>query len=137
MTALSERQSRQPVKVTKNRINSLKHDLELTLRELAAPAVGAVLGKALELALAGDKAMIRLILELHMSKPNPGEDESGGRSNVQILVQNLTREPSKQVVAIKEINDVESETPRSDGDTEEYPEIDSAGPKAGIDDGLQ
>lgn len=123
--------SRLPAKAQKQRINSLKQELELTLRELAAPAVGAVLGKALEMALAGDKHMIRLILELHMSKPQAQEDQTGGRSTINIQVNNLTNK-KKQV----EVIDVQATTTGSDGNSEEHAEVHTDGPKAGIDDGL-
>lgn len=124
--------SRLPAKQQKQRINSLKQELELTLRELAAPAVGAVLGKALEMALAGDKHMIRLILELHMSKPQAQEDQTGGRSTINIQVNNLTNKKQKVV----EVIDVEATTTGSDGHSEEHAEVNPPGPKAGIDDGL-
>jgi hypothetical protein len=53
---------------TKNRITLLKESLELQLRERAAPNLAGVLDKAVELALDGDRSMIKLLLELHMAK---------------------------------------------------------------------
>lgn len=120
-----------PTKVQKQRINSLKQQLELTLRELAAPAVGAVLGKALEMALNGDRNMIRLILELHMSKPTAQEDSSAGKSQVLIQINNLT-DKKKSVV---EVIDVEATTPGSDGNSEEHAQVHSDGSQAGVDHG--
>lgn len=55
-------------KGSRNKITLLKQSLELQLREQAAPDMGGVLAKAVELALEGDKAMIKLLLEQHMSK---------------------------------------------------------------------
>lgn len=127
--------SKLPAKVQKQRINSLKQELELTLRELAAPAVGAVLGKALEMALAGDKSMIRLILELHMSKPQAQEDTSSGKNSVNIQINNLT-DKRKPTIKIEEVIDVESTSTGSDGHSEEHAEVNPSGTQAGTDDGL-
>lgn len=55
-------------KGSKNRITLLKQELETELREFAAPQMKEVLAKAFELASAGDRSMIKLLLELHMSK---------------------------------------------------------------------
>lgn len=98
-----------PAKVARQRINSLKQQQELALRELAAPAVAEVLAKALQMALSGDRRMIELILSLHMSKPAAQEEVDGGRSQVQILIQNLTT-PDKPVEVT-----VTSNEPEKDG----------------------
>lgn len=126
--------SKLPAKVQKQRINSLKQEQELALRELAAPAVAAVLAKALEMALGGDKHMIRLILELHMSKPQAQEDQSGGRSAINIQINNLTKKPTHVAT---EVIDVQSASTRSDGHSEEHAEVHSDGPEAGADHGEQ
>ncbi len=55
-------------KGSKNKITLLKQSMELQLREEAAPDMSAVLAKAVELALEGDKTMIKLLLEQHLSK---------------------------------------------------------------------
>lgn len=55
-------------KGSRNKITLLKESLELQLREQAAPDIGKVLQKAVELALEGDRTMIKLLLELHMAK---------------------------------------------------------------------
>lgn len=55
-------------KGSKNKITLLKQELETELREQAAPQMKEVLAKAFELAQAGDRSMIKLLLELHMSK---------------------------------------------------------------------
>lgn len=60
-----------------------------------------VLKKAINLALAGDRMMIKLLLELHMSKSAHQDDEKGGKSQVAVVIQNLTDRPvSKPKVAI-------------------------------------
>lgn len=123
--------SKLPVKAQKSRINQLKNELELTLRELAAPAVGAVLGKALEMALAGDKNMIRLILELHMSKPQAQEDATGGKNQVNIQINNLTNKKKPPV----EVIDVQATPAGDDRHSEADAQDDSSGETARPDDG--
>jgi len=93
--------------------------------------VGAVLQKALEMALAGDKHMIRLILELHMSKPQAIEDSTGGKNQVNIQINNLTHKNKPKV----EVIDVESTSTGSDGHSEEHAEVNAPGPETGTDDG--
>ena len=55
-------------KGSKNKITILKQSLELALRQQSEDAMHEVMDKALELAKEGDKGMIKLLLELHMSK---------------------------------------------------------------------
>jgi hypothetical protein len=71
-------------KGSKNAITLLKQSLELQLREQAAPDMGQVLDKATELALDGNTAMIKLLLELHMSKNT--NDEAKAREHVAIQI---------------------------------------------------
>lgn len=101
-----------------------------------APDLGAVVAKAVEMALNGDRQMIKLILDLHISKPAHVEDEGGGKNQVNILVQNLTKTPSTDVV-VKEIIDVQPETPRHDGDPKEHAEEHSVSTEASFDDSKQ
>jgi hypothetical protein len=61
-----------------------------------------VLQKAIELALEGDRMMIKLLLELHMSRQVHSEDESGGKSKVAVVIQNLTETPPSQPIQIIE-----------------------------------
>ena len=63
-------------KGSKNQITLLKQSLELQLREQAAPNLAGVLDKAVELALEGHPGMIKLLLEMHMSK-GTGDDVKG------------------------------------------------------------
>ena len=55
-------------KGSKNKITLQKLMLEEQLRNASASRMGEVLDKAFELALAGDRTMLKLLLELHMSK---------------------------------------------------------------------
>lgn len=77
-------------KGTKNQITILKEALELRLRNKAAYKIEKVLDKAVELALSGDRLMIKLLLELHMSKASHTEDTTAGKSQVAVVIQNLT-----------------------------------------------
>lgn len=63
-------------KGSKNKITLLKQSMELQLREDAAPDMGLVLEKAIELALDGDRQMIKLLLDKHMSS-GPTDDAKG------------------------------------------------------------
>lgn len=97
-----------PAKLAKQRINSLKQQQELVLRELAAPAVAEVLAKALQMALSGDRRMIELILSMHISKPQAAEEQDSARQQVQILIQNLTK-PDPVEVKVIDLTPEESE----------------------------
>ena len=48
--------------------------------------------------------MIKLLLELHMSRQVHAEDESGGKSQVAVVIQNLTDQPVSQPILIKEVS---------------------------------
>ena len=71
-------------KGAKNKITLLKQSLELELRNSAAPRMQKVLDKALEMAEEGDRSMIKLLLELHMSKGH--SEESAGVDKLQINI---------------------------------------------------
>lgn len=90
-------------KGTKNEITLLKQSLELRLRNKAKHQIEAVLEKAIELALEGDRMMIKLLLELHISKVQSQEDDKGGKSQVAVVIQNLTDAPVNQPISVKEI----------------------------------
>jgi len=47
--------------------------------------------------------MIKLLLELHMSRQVHQEDETGGKSQVAVVIQNLTDAPVSQPISVKEI----------------------------------
>jgi hypothetical protein len=62
-------------KGTKNRITLLKLSLEQYLREEAADHMGEILQTAIKKAKKGDNQMIKLLLELHMSKTGDLDDK--------------------------------------------------------------
>jgi hypothetical protein len=86
-------------KGSKNQITLLRQSLELQLREAAAPNMAAVMQKAVDLALEGDRSMIKLLIELHVSKQNSEETNAVDKVQIHIssapVVTNVT--PSKPV----------------------------------------
>lgn len=91
-------------KGSKNRITLLRQSLEVQLREAAAPDMLSVLKKAVELAQDGDRAMIKLLLELHMSKQN--QDQENGVEKVEI---NITSSGNQTIRPVQQINVVDAE----------------------------
>lgn len=71
-------------KGSKNQITLLKQSLELQLREQAAPNMAAVLDKAVELALEGHPGMIKLLMDLHMSKSTNDDPKASEKVAIQI-----------------------------------------------------
>jgi len=92
-------------KGSKNAITLLKQSLELQLRDQAAPDMGAVLDKAVELALEGHPGMIKMLIELHMSKQH-GEEAKGGEK---VAIQ-INSAPGAQPEIIPTIIDEETQT---------------------------
>jgi len=90
-------------KGSKNKITLLKQSLELQLRDQAAPDMQAVMDKAVELALEGDKHMIKLLLDLHVSRAG-NNDETKGSDKVAIQI-NTVETPS--INTVEDIKDVE------------------------------
>lgn len=90
----------------KNKITLLRHGLELELREFAAPKMRAVLEKAFELALDGDRTMIKLLVEQHMAKA-PAEDSGTVAERPQINITGVSKvevsapSPASSEVAIE------------------------------------
>lgn len=74
---------------SKNRITLLKHSLEEQLRQEASGVMVPVLQKCMEMALKGDRAMIKLLMELHISKPGTVESEDAGKSKITVNIRNL------------------------------------------------
>jgi hypothetical protein len=89
-------------KGSRNQITLLKESLELSLREQAAPDIGKVLGKAVELALDGDRTMIKLLLELHMAKGVA--EKEGAAEKVTINI-----ETSGPVKTVKPVDIIDAE----------------------------
>jgi hypothetical protein len=89
-------------KGSKNQITLLKESMELMLREEAAQSdLLEVMRTALDLAKKGDRAMIKLILELHMSKGTT-QDNSQAAEKVQINI-NGPSQKVEQVVPLEEV----------------------------------
>lgn len=74
----------------KNRITILRQGIELELREFAAPRMRQVLEKAFELALSGDRTMIKLLVEQHMAKA-PAEDSGVAAERPQINITGVSK----------------------------------------------
>lgn len=85
-------------KGSKNRITSLKLGLEEALRDHASTYMHEVLATAIEMALSGDRTMVKLLLELHMSKPQAVEDENQGKEKIQVNIKNLTLDKNTKFV---------------------------------------
>lgn len=80
-------------KGSKNAITLLRQSLELQLREQAAPDMSGVLQKAVELALEGDRSMIKLLMEMHMSKST--SDDKEAKEKVEITITGAKPEVQK------------------------------------------
>ena len=89
-------------KGSKNKITLLKQSLEVQLREQAEPFMPDVLNKAVELAMEGDRTMLKLLLELHMSKGVADDAKASEKLAIQI---NTTGAPE-----IKDITPPEEST---------------------------
>ena len=83
---------------SKNKITLLRQSLELQLREQAAPDMAGVMDTAVKLALDGDRAMIKLLLEMHMSKSSP--DDAKGAERVAIQINNLAPPKDAEVIDV-------------------------------------
>jgi hypothetical protein len=71
-----------------------------------------ILLKAIEMAKDGDRAMIKLLVEMTMSKPQATEDEDESKGSVKVTIRNLTleqKQPSPQVIEGKIIEKSENE----------------------------
>jgi hypothetical protein len=70
-----------------------------------------ILIKAIEMAKEGDRAMIKLLVEMTMSKPQATEDADEGKERVKVTIRNLTLEQKKEIpqfIEAKVINKEES-----------------------------
>lgn len=57
-----------------------------------------ILQTGIEMALNGDRQMIKLLLELHMSKVQATEDENQGKDKIQVNIKNLTLDKNTKFV---------------------------------------
>lgn len=90
-------------KGSKNQITLLKESMELLLREEATPEdLRQVMRQALEKAKGGSDAMIKLILELHMSKGTT-QDNSKAAEKVQININGPSQVKKEESVPLEEV----------------------------------
>ena len=90
-------------KGSKNKITLLKQSLEVQLREQAEPFMSGVLDKAIELAMEGDRTMLKLLLELHLSKGVSDDVKASEKLAIQI---NTTGAPEvKDITPTEDTND--------------------------------
>jgi hypothetical protein len=95
---------------SKNRITQAKLGIEEALRGQLHEYMPEVLTKAIEMALKGDRAMIKLLMELTISKAQAMEDNTEGREKVQITIRKLDSlnvEQSNIIDVIPETNNDE------------------------------
>lgn len=90
-------------KGSRNKITALKENSELLLREVLTPEqLMEVMNQALLLAKGGDRSMIKLILELTMSKGTT-QDNSVGGEKVQININGPSKVTEEKVVPLEEV----------------------------------
>lgn len=91
---------------SKGRITAQKLKIEEALRDQLNMVMPEVLTKAIEMALEGDRSMIKLLVEMTMSKPQATEDVDEGKERVKVTIRNLTleqKQPSPQVIEARVI----------------------------------
>lgn len=79
-------------KGSKSRITAQKLKIEEALRDQLNLEMPEILLKAIEMAKKGDRAMIKLLVEMTMSKPQSTEEESEVNKGVKVTIRNLTLE---------------------------------------------
>jgi hypothetical protein len=77
---------------SRNKITAQKLQIEEALRDQLNQYMPEVIQKAIEMAIKGDRTMIKLLVEMTMSKPQAVDDESSGKERVQITVRKLNLE---------------------------------------------
>ena len=92
-------------KGSKNKITLQKMMLEEQLRDASMSRMPEVLDKAFELALQGDRTMLKLLLELHMSKGISEEKQAQEKVSIQITT-NTPAEKRKEEVALETAQEV-------------------------------
>jgi hypothetical protein len=102
-------------KGSRNRITQQKLGIEEALRDQLNMEMPEILLQAVEMAKKGDRAMIKLLIEMTMSKPQALEDESSGKERVQIVVRKLTLEQPKNEKVIEGTVIKDEQTNTEDG----------------------
>lgn len=91
-------------KGSKNKITLQKIMLEEQLRDASKDRMAEVLNKAFELALQGDRTMLKLLLELHMSKGIAEQTTSTEKVVIDINTHSITPAPvNEPTVLIEEV----------------------------------
>jgi hypothetical protein len=102
-------------KGSRNRITAQKLGIEEALRDQLNLEMPEVLLKAIELAKKGDRTMIKLLVEMTMSKPQAVEDESSGKEKIQITVRKLNLELPKPDPTLIEGKVIDEQSETEDG----------------------
>jgi len=89
-------------KGSKNKITLLKQMLEVQLREAAQDRMPEILNKAMDLALLGDRTMLKLLLELHMSKGYASEEKASEKVEINISTTKIDAPVKPQAEAVAE-----------------------------------
>lgn len=99
-------------KGSKNKITLLRQSLELQLREASQDRMPEVLNKAFELALAGDRTMLKLLLELHMSKGAAESEKAAEKVEIKISTRptESVTQTTSELPTSEDTIDVEHET---------------------------
>lgn len=95
-------------KGSKGRITAQKLKIEEALRDQLNLEMPEVLTQAIEMAKAGDRMMIKLLVEMTMSKPQATEDADEGKERVKVTIRNLTLEQKKDVPTFIEAKVIEN-----------------------------
>lgn len=77
----------------KNKITLVKLQIEGELRGQTKNEMQAVLAKAVEMAKAGDKDMIKMLVDKWISPARSGSDDDAPKEKVQIVIGRLDHEP--------------------------------------------
>jgi|OM-RGC.v1.027431085 hypothetical protein len=97
-------------KNSKNKLTLLRQSLELQLREQVAPFMPDIIAKAAEMAKKGDRSMIKLLTELHMSKSAPEATEAREKLEIHISSDAPTNVNSSKVIEAEEAEIYENES---------------------------
>lgn len=85
---------------SKPRITKQKLEIEESLRDHLGTYMHEILQQAIEMAMQGDKEMIKLLVNSTLSKAAPIEETGEGREKVQVTIKDLTiNSPTEAVVS--------------------------------------
>lgn len=87
-------------KGSKNQITELRIGLEQALREQIGPDLAAVAAKAVEMAKQGDRMMIKMLLDLFISKPSPIETNDTAINRITLNVRTLELGEPKTIIDV-------------------------------------